>query len=82
MDQIGETSEQVTLEGFNTLLYVTEAVGGLLIALVIIWTTYFKGGFAWKSNPDLEFNWHPLLMTIGLVFLYANGNKFNYLIIV
>ena len=30
-------------------------------------------GFAGSSNPDLEFNWHPLLMTISLVYLYGNG---------
>ncbi|XP_011494576.1 PREDICTED: cytochrome b reductase 1-like [Ceratosolen solmsi marchali] len=73
MDQIGESTEHRNLEGFNILFYVTEAIGGLLILLVIIWTAHFKGGFAWTSDPDLEFNWHPLLMTVGLVFLYANG---------
>ena len=28
-------------------------------------------GFA--GSGDLEFNWHPLLMTISLVYLYGNG---------
>ena len=28
-------------------------------------------GFA--GSGDLEFNWHPLLMTLSLVYLYGNG---------
>ena len=26
-----------------------------------------------QSDPGLEFNWHPLLLTISLVYLYGNG---------
>ena len=33
----------------------------------------YRHGFTWRDNPKLEFNWHPLLMTIGLIFLYGNG---------
>lgn len=78
MDQAGEPSQKERLEGFNTLFYLTEAVGGLLILLMGIWIFNYRGGLAWTSNPAIEFNWHPLLMTIGLVFLYANGiEKFH-----
>ncbi|XP_072753419.1 transmembrane ascorbate-dependent reductase CYB561 isoform X1 [Anoplolepis gracilipes] len=73
MDQIEESSQAHSLEGFIPLLSLHEACGGLLILLVIIWTSYYRDGFSWKSNPQLEFNWHPLLMTVGLVFLYANA---------
>lgn len=84
MDQIGERepSQRENLKGFDVLLYTTEAVGILLILLVAIWTTHFRGGFSWTSNPGLEFNWHPLLMTIGLVFLYGNGNVNHTIILV
>ncbi|XP_015594213.1 cytochrome b reductase 1 isoform X2 [Cephus cinctus] len=73
MDQVGETVQNQNLKGFNLFLVITELVGALLILLVIIWTWYFRGGFAWTSDSGLQFNWHPLLMTIGLVFLYANA---------
>lgn len=75
MEQITESpqTQSQSLHGFIPLLGLTEALGALLVILVVIWTAYFRGGFSWRSNPMLEFNWHPLLMTIALVFLYANG---------
>ncbi|XP_015116736.1 cytochrome b561 isoform X1 [Diachasma alloeum] len=73
MDQIGEPTPPQRLEGFRFLFSVTEAIGGALIVLVFVWITHFRGGFAWSSDVKLQFNWHPFLMTVGLVFLYANG---------
>lgn len=45
-----------------------------------IWTGHHLGGFAWQKNPGLEFNWHPLLMTIGMIYLYGNGNTNNHMV--
>ena len=76
MEQIRESPSQIqshSLEGFIPLLTLTEGCGALLMILMAVWTGYYRQGFSWRSNPKLEFNWHPLLMTIGLVFLYANG---------
>lgn len=76
MEQIGGDSPQTSshsLEGFTPLVVVTQMCGGLLVILVIIWTAHYRNGFSWTSNPGLEFNWHPLLMIIGLVVTYANG---------
>ncbi|EZA54976.1 cytochrome b561 isoform X2 [Ooceraea biroi] len=64
------------LEGFTLLLSLTEACGAILIILVAVWTGYYRNGFSWRSNPQLEFNWHPLLMIIGLVFVYGNAMLF------
>lgn len=71
MEQI--TEPRVSLEGFRPLIIAMEIVGAILIILVAVWCGSYRGGFAWNSNPTLEFNWHPLLMVIGFVFLYANG---------
>lgn len=58
---------------FKFLVTLLELAGAVLIILMIVWTASYRGGFSWTSNPKLEFNWHPLLMTIGFVFLYANA---------
>ena len=50
-----------------------EVVGVGLVVMMSIWTGHFLGGFAGQSDPKLEFNWHPLLLTISLIYLYGNG---------
>jgi len=66
-----ETPED--LRGFNLLFFVTEVLGLILVILMAVWTGNYRGGFAWSSNPKLEFNWHPLLNTIGMIYLFANS---------
>ncbi len=34
---------------------------------------HYRDGFAWHSDPALQFNWHPLLMIMSMVYLYGNG---------
>ena len=46
----------------------------MAVVLMGIWMGHFRKGFAWSENPDLQFNWHPLLMTLGMIYLYGNGN--------
>lgn len=61
------------LEGFTILFGVAEIFGALAVILVTVWLGYYHSGFAWRSDPAVEFNWHPVLMTIGMVFLYGNS---------
>jgi hypothetical protein len=63
---------QQHLEGFSTTFGVAQTVGALTVTLVAVWAGHYRGGFTWRSNPEIEFNWHPVLMTFGMIFLYAN----------
>jgi len=63
---------QQHLRGFITTFGVTEGVGAVTVILVTVWVGHYREGFTWRSNPDIQFNWHPVLMTLGMIFLYAN----------
>ncbi|XP_020281111.1 cytochrome b561-like isoform X2 [Pseudomyrmex gracilis] len=77
MNQLSESPQQTrdsrSLEGFFPLVTITEGCGIVLLILVGVWISYYRGGYSWRSDPKLEFNWHPLLMIIGLVYLYSNA---------
>jgi cytochrome b-561 len=58
---------------FTFLTILTQIVGLIMVILVGVWMGNYRGGFAWNSNPSIQFNYHPLFMTIGLIFLYGDG---------
>jgi len=69
------------MEHIDTVIFwstfgAAEISGIVLVILMGYWTGVTRGGFAWQDNPKKEFNWHPLLMTIGLIYLYGNGMIF------
>ena len=52
----------------------------LLVAATVmmgVWMGVYGAGFDWSGTPKEQFSYHPLLMFIGLIFLYGNGRK-NY----
>ncbi|XP_013781804.1 cytochrome b reductase 1-like [Limulus polyphemus] len=61
------------LKIFTVGFILCQVVGVLCVALVGAWTGHYFGGFAWQSDPRLQFNYHPLFIVIGLVFLYGNA---------
>nr|XP_014094471.1 cytochrome b reductase 1 isoform X1 [Bactrocera oleae] len=69
----GKMDEDATLTNFKVLYVVTQLCGLTMIILVSCWVGIHFGGVGGTANPGLEFNWHPLFMTIGLIFLYGNS---------
>ncbi|XP_044741233.1 lysosomal membrane ascorbate-dependent ferrireductase CYB561A3-like [Chrysoperla carnea] len=71
MEQIEENRSN--LIGFNLLVWITEGLGIILFCLVLFWSIHFGGGFAWSSDLNLQFNWHPFFMVTGMVILYSQS---------
>lgn len=70
-----------TMENFKVFLVAlcgVAAVGFVSIIFVLRWALYYKEGLAWDGGLA-EFNWHPVLIVIGFIFLQGLGewNK-NY----
>ena len=57
---------------FLQLFFSTQVVGTLLISLVLIWTLNYSGNLGW-SNYDYRFNWHPILLVLGMIYLSGNS---------
>merc|ERR1712154_348394 len=55
--------------------YLTVSLIGLsLVITTLVWVGQFKGGVSFTTTEKgIDFNWHPILMTISLIFLYGNG---------
>lgn len=68
------------LEGFPLFYGLAQGMGAVAVILVTVWAGHYRGGFAWTSDPKLEFNWHPVLMTLSMVFLYGNGKCYHSIV--
>lgn len=66
---------------FQIMFWLTQASGIILCAVVIVWVFCYRGGVGWY-DPYKEFNWHTLSFTIGMIYFYANGNAFSYVVYV
>merc|ERR1711997_883375 len=59
---------------FQTASLAVSMIGLTLVITTIAWVGHFKGGVAFsQTEKGIDFNWHPILMTISLIFLYGNG---------
>ncbi|XP_039711200.1 plasma membrane ascorbate-dependent reductase CYBRD1 [Pteropus medius] len=54
--------------GFLGLLVSALLVGFLSVIFVLVWVLHYRGGLAWDGSL-LEFNWHPVLVVTGFVFI-------------
>lgn len=61
------------LRGFTLGYGLAQVLGLSCVLMVVVWTSHYFGGFSGPSNPKTEFNYHPVFMVLGMVFLYGNG---------
>lgn len=57
---------------FWITVFASQLAGIACVALVAYWCTLY-GKFAWSSDPNQQFYFHPLLMILGLIFFYGDG---------
>lgn len=58
---------------FRLVYLITQLIGAAIIILLISWVGIHLHGFSWDyEKASILFNWHPILITIGMVFLYGN----------
>lgn len=58
--------------GFLGLLVSALLVGFLSVIFTLVWVLHYRGGLAWDGSL-LEFNWHPVLVVTGFVFIQGIG---------
>lgn len=58
-------------DNLYTLCYIFVQVLGVTLLLLCLLATTQLGGFGFTRA--LIFNFHPMLMTLGMIFLNANG---------
>ena len=71
-ENMGGADPPQNLRLFTWWVLLAQILGLVSVILVAVWMGHYRGGFAWQSDPGKEFNYHPLFMVIGLIFLYGN----------
>jgi len=54
---------------FGCLLGLAQLLLHGAMGLVLFWVLHYRSGFGWKDEPGKEFNYHPVLMIAGFIYL-------------
>ncbi|XP_070587847.1 plasma membrane ascorbate-dependent reductase CYBRD1 isoform X2 [Erythrolamprus reginae] len=59
------------MEGYKAFLAFLASgllLGFLSVVFALVWVLRYRGGLGWNGGP-VEFNWHPVLIITGFVFI-------------
>lgn len=70
-DEIDNSSDPRDFFRFTIGIIAAQVVGLFMVILVGIWMSKYHDGYGWDTA--VVFNYHPLFMTLGLIFLYGDG---------
>ena len=73
-DEIGSHHDPQSYRKFTMGIIFTQVIGLLMIIMVGCWMGNYRGGYGWDIST--VFNYHPLFMTISMIFLYGDGKRF------
>ncbi len=73
-DEIGHSVDPHQQLKFTVAVIASQVVGFLMIILGGSWMGSYHGGYGWDIAT--VFNYHPLFMTMGMIFLYGDGKLF------
>lgn len=69
----GNQASSTDMKYFNWLVLIVQVFGVVSVVITAVWMGHYRGGFAWQEDPAHQFNYHPLFMVIGMIFLYGDG---------
>ena len=73
-DEIGSNADPTSFAKFTIGIIISQVVGLVMVILVGSWMSNYRGGYGWDIS--VVFNYHPLFMTIGMIYLYGDGSFF------
>ena len=64
---------------FGFLTFLAQILLHGVVGLVLFWVTAYhskdKVPFSWRTDPELEWNLHPVLMILGFIYFMGQGSK-------
>jgi cytochrome b-561 len=76
-DEIGsfQNGDSSDLAHLTIGIILAQVVGLIMVILSGVWMGKYHNGYGWDIST--VFNYHPLFMTIGMIFLYGDGKLFQ-----
>ncbi|VDP37743.1 unnamed protein product, partial [Soboliphyme baturini] len=73
LDRYDALEEQQDLHWFKQVFVLSQTFGITSVILIALWMGNYDGGYGWSDQPDQMFHYHPLLMSIGLLFVFGEA---------